>query len=113
MFEYRGRTALVTGASWGIGTAFVHALAAKGMNVILVARSTNRLQQLAAETAAKHGVRTEVVIADLSAATGAECVRQQVEAPDWPLISWSTTPVSRHMVALRACRPSGTTKRSW
>ncbi len=80
MFEYRGRTALVTGASWGIGTAFVQALAAKGMNVILVARSADRLQQLAADTAAKHGVRTEVVVADLSAATGAECVRQQVEA---------------------------------
>jgi short-subunit dehydrogenase len=79
MFEYRGRTALVTGASSGIGTAFVHALAAKGMNVILVARSADRLCQLADETSAKHGVRAEVIVADLSEGTAAESVRAEVE----------------------------------
>jgi uncharacterized protein len=78
MFEYRGRTALVTGASWGIGTAFVEALAARGMNVILVARSADRLSQIA-DAAKKHGVRTEVIVADLSQATAAETVREQVE----------------------------------
>jgi uncharacterized protein len=79
MFEYRNRTAVVTGASSGIGTAFVHALAAKGMNVILVARSAQRLLQLADEISAKHGVRTEVVVADLSVGSAAETVRSEVE----------------------------------
>jgi uncharacterized protein len=79
MFEYRGRTALVTGASSGIGTAFVHALAAKGMNVILVARSADRLNQIAAEVESKFGVRAETLIADLSEASAAQAVRAQVE----------------------------------
>jgi uncharacterized protein len=78
MFEYRGRTALVTGASSGTGTAFVHALAAKGMNVILSARSAERLDQIAGAVAATHGVRAEVVVADLSAATAVETVREQL-----------------------------------
>lgn len=79
MFEYRGRTALVTGASSGIGTAFVHALAQRGMNIILVARSLDRLGEIAADAATKHGVRTEVIAADLSEATAAETIRAQVE----------------------------------
>ncbi|HZZ82141.1 MAG TPA: SDR family oxidoreductase [Gemmataceae bacterium] len=79
MFEYRGRTALVTGASSGIGTVFVEALAAKGMNVILVARSADRLGQIATEVSGKYGVRTEIVTADLSEANAAEAVRSEVE----------------------------------
>ena len=79
MFEYRGRTALVTGASSGIGTAFVQALAARGMNVILVARSADRLRQIAAETAAKHDIRVEVIVADLSEAAAVVAVRSEVE----------------------------------
>jgi short-subunit dehydrogenase len=79
MFEYRGRTALVTGASWGIGTAFVRALARRGMDVILVARSTDRLQPLAEEIAREHGARSEVVPADLSAEPSVAALRQEVE----------------------------------
>jgi short-subunit dehydrogenase len=79
MFEYRGRTALVTGASSGIGTAFVHALAAKGMNIVLVARSADRLRQIADEMSAVHGVRVEVIVADLSEAPAVEEVRLEVE----------------------------------
>jgi short-subunit dehydrogenase len=79
MFEYRGRTALVTGASWGIGTAFVDVLASKGMNVILVARSADRLRQIADEVKAKHGVRAEIVVADLSEGTAVEAVRAEVD----------------------------------
>jgi short-subunit dehydrogenase len=83
MFEYRGRTALVTGASSGIGTAFVRGLAARGMNVILVARSADRLKQIAAEVASQYGVRADVLTADLSEANAAEKVRVQVESHDW------------------------------
>jgi hypothetical protein len=79
MFDYRGRTALVTGASMGIGAAFVHGLAAKGMNVILVARSFERMQVLALEAAAKHKILTGVIVSDLAADGAAEAVRQEVE----------------------------------
>ncbi|HYW11920.1 MAG TPA: SDR family oxidoreductase [Longimicrobium sp.] len=65
-FDYRGRWALVTGASMGIGEAFARALAARGMNVVLCARSGDRLQALAQDLRAEHRVQTHVVDADLA-----------------------------------------------
>jgi uncharacterized protein len=65
-FQYRGRWALVTGASMGIGEAFAWALAERGMNVVLCARSADRLQALALSIATEQGVRTHVVAADLA-----------------------------------------------
>ncbi|MEO7427753.1 MAG: SDR family NAD(P)-dependent oxidoreductase, partial [Acidimicrobiales bacterium] len=60
------RTCLVTGASSGIGVELARLLAARGLGVTLVARREDRLKVLADELATAHGVRAEVVTADLT-----------------------------------------------
>jgi short-subunit dehydrogenase len=61
-----GDFALITGASSGIGACFVHALAARGRNLVLVARSRDKLEALAGEIRGKHAIRIEVVALDLT-----------------------------------------------
>jgi uncharacterized protein len=60
------RTALVTGASAGIGSAFVHVFAEQGFEVVLTARREDRLERLAADISARYGRRAFVVPADLA-----------------------------------------------
>lgn len=65
-YNYKGKTALITGASGGIGEVFARQIAAKGMNLILVARSEAKLRGLAEELARAHGVKADVLPSDLS-----------------------------------------------
>jgi hypothetical protein len=58
--------ALITGASSGIGACFARALAARGKHLVLVARSKDKLEDLAREIRAKHSLHIEVVAQDLS-----------------------------------------------
>ncbi len=61
-----GPWAVVTGASEGIGKAFAQALAAQGLNLVLVARRQAALEGLANELTRQHGIASRVVAADLS-----------------------------------------------
>ncbi len=61
-----GPWALVTGASSGIGTGFAHAVAAQGLNVVLVGRREGRLKEVAEEIETSHQVQTRIVATDLT-----------------------------------------------
>ncbi|OWA11624.1 dehydrogenase [Streptomyces sp. CS113] len=66
MHAYTNTTALVTGASKGIGEAYARELASRGAHLILVARSADALHALADEIRTTHSVRVDVIAADLS-----------------------------------------------
>jgi short-subunit dehydrogenase len=60
------RTALITGASGGIGLEFAKIFAREGYNLVLVARSEQKLQELAAELSKQHGTQSTVIGKDLA-----------------------------------------------
>ena len=66
MFTYEGSTALITGASKGLGVTFAEELARRGADLVLIARSKDALQTLVARLTGQYGVRCYVIAADLA-----------------------------------------------
>jgi hypothetical protein len=72
------RTALITGASAGMGAEYARQLAAAGTNLILVARRMDRLSDLARELREKHAVTVDPFQADLATSEGIERVERRI-----------------------------------
>ena len=79
------KTALITGASAGIGGRFARLLAREGYDLILVGRNEERLIETAKELNKEFGVKTEILVADLSTEQGLNSVETRVSDPTRPL----------------------------
>ncbi len=78
-------TALVTGASSGLGEEFCWQLAAARHNLVLVARREDKLREIAEKIEAASGVHTEVLVADLSTARGRKAVVERIRQDERPV----------------------------
>jgi len=77
--------ALVTGATAGLGLGFSQALAARGHDLVLVARDQARLERVAGELRERHGCATEVLAADLSDRAQLRWVEERLADPTRPV----------------------------
>jgi hypothetical protein len=78
-------TALITGASAGLGAEFARQLAAQGNNLVLVARDQARLQATASDLEQRYGIRAEVLPADLTDDGGVAAVVGRLTAAERPV----------------------------
>ncbi|MBN6190006.1 SDR family NAD(P)-dependent oxidoreductase [Microbacterium sp. K35] len=78
-------TALITGASAGLGAEFARQLARRRGDLILVARSADALEALAAELRSEYGVAVEVLVADLSEEEGVSRVAERLRDTSDPV----------------------------
>lgn len=78
-------TALVTGATAGIGREFAHQLAARGHAIVLVARDEARLESEAAAITERHGVETSILVADLTRRADVDRVAARLSDPARPV----------------------------
>jgi uncharacterized protein len=82
MFAYSGSTALITGASKGLGAAFAKELAGRAMNLVLVARSIDTMRELADSLRAQFAVKCVVMQADLAAPDAVEQIVAELDRQD-------------------------------
>ena len=78
-------TALITGPTAGIGRAFAEQLADRGHDLVLVARDSNRLAELAEQLRGRYEVEVEVLAADLSDRASLAVVEARVSDPERPV----------------------------
>ena len=71
-------TALITGASAGIGRSYAEQLAARGHDLVLTARRADRLQAIGDDLAARHGIAAEIIAADLGTEDGAGTLERRI-----------------------------------
>ena len=74
------KLAVITGASAGIGTMFARKLAARGYDLLLIARREDRLRSLAAELSDAHKVKADILVADLADPAGLERAAVRIQA---------------------------------
>ncbi len=78
--RFLGKNALITGASKGIGYELAKVFAREGWNLILVARSSEKLKEFAAKLSSEHGVAVHLIVKDLGEPQGAEELFRECDA---------------------------------
>ena len=78
--NFKGKTAVITGASSGIGLGYAHELAARGANLVLVARNKEALERIASEIKTIANVHIDVIALDLSKVTSGQELLEHLKA---------------------------------
>ena len=78
-------TALITGGTSGIGAAFARALAARGDDLVLVARNADRLSEMATELKERYAVSVETITADLAVRDEVAGIAERLASAERPI----------------------------
>ena len=78
-------TALITGGTSGIGAAFARALAARGHDLVLVARNADRLSEMSTELKEHHAVSVETIVADLAVRAEVVGIAERLTSVERPI----------------------------